>query len=106
MILVKELNSKTTYSSQFEILDFDIEKQFVNPDMEKLTQLAVQTKGKVYFPDQASELINALLENDEYKAIQKNNSTKSPLIGWVWLLIVIAALLSTEWFIRKYNGLL
>lgn len=103
---IKELNSKTTYSSQFEILDFDIEKQFVNPDVEKLTQLAVQTKGKVYFPDQASELINALLENDEYKAIQKNNSTKSPLIDWVWLLILIAGLLSTEWFIRKYNGLL
>lgn len=103
---VKELNSKTTYSSQFEILDFDIEKQFVNPDVEKLTQLAAQTKGKVYFPDQASELINALLENEEYKAIQKNNSTKSPLIDWVWLLIVIAGLLSTEWFIRKYNGLL
>jgi hypothetical protein len=103
---VKELNSKTTYSSQFEILDFDIEKQFVNPDVEKLTQLAAQTKGKIYFPDQASELINALLENDEYKAIQKNNSTKSPLIDWVWLLIVIAGLLSTEWFIRKYNGLL
>ncbi len=74
--------------------------------MEKLTQLAAQTKGKVYFPDQASELINALLENEEYKAIQKNNSTKSPLIDWVWLLIVIAGLLSTEWFIRKYNGLL
>ncbi|WP_395051129.1 hypothetical protein, partial [Flavobacterium sp.] len=37
---VKELNSKTTYSSHFEILDFDIEKQFVNPDVEKLNQLA------------------------------------------------------------------
>ncbi|HSN48518.1 MAG TPA: hypothetical protein VLR29_07120, partial [Flavobacterium sp.] len=30
---VKELNSKTSYSSHFEILDFDIEKQFVNPDV-------------------------------------------------------------------------
>jgi hypothetical protein len=49
---VKELNSKTSYSSHFEILDFDIEKQFVNPDVEKLTQLASQTQGKAYFPDQ------------------------------------------------------
>jgi hypothetical protein len=48
---VKELNSKTTYSSSFEILAFDIEKQFVNPDVEKLTQLA-QTQGKIYFPNQ------------------------------------------------------
>jgi hypothetical protein len=103
---VKELNSKTTYSGHFEILDFDIEKQFVNPDREKLTQLADQTMGKAYYPDQVDALIKTLVENEEYKAIQKDIVTKTPLIDWVWLLIFIAVLLSTEWFIRKYNGLL
>jgi hypothetical protein len=103
---VKELNSKTTYSSHFEILDFDIEKQFVNPDVEKLTQLAAQTKGAVYYPDQVGALIKSLLENEEYKAIQKNKVTKSPLVDWVWVLVLLVGLLSTEWFIRKYNGLL
>lgn len=103
---VKELNSKTTYSSHFEILDFNIEKQFVNPDVEKLTQLAMQTQGKVFFPDQVNALIKTLLESDNYKAIQKNNVTKTPLIDWVWLLIIIAISLSSEWFIRKHNGLL
>jgi hypothetical protein len=103
---VKELNSKTTYSSQFEILDFDIEKQFVNPDVEKLSQLAMQTQGKEYYPDQADILIKSLLENEEYKSIQKNNITKTPLIDWVWLLVLISILLATEWFVRKYNGLL
>lgn len=103
---VKELNSKTTYSSSFEILDFDIEKQFVNPDVEKLTQLATQTHGKTYFPDQVDVLIKTLLENEEYKAIQKNSVTKTPLIDWIWLLVIISILLATEWFVRKYNGLL
>lgn len=103
---VKELNSKTTYSSSFEILDFDIEKQFVNPDVEKLIQLATQTQGKAYFPDQVDVLIKTLLENEEYKAIQKNIVTKTPLIDWIWLLVLISILLATEWFVRKYNGLL
>ncbi|SHM69279.1 hypothetical protein [Flavobacterium xinjiangense] len=103
---VKELNSKTTYSSHFEILDFDIEKQFVNPDVEKLSQLALETQGKEYYPDQADVLIKSLLENEEYKSIQKNNMTKMPLIDWVWLLVLISILLATEWFVRKYNGLL
>lgn len=103
---VKELNSKTIYSSHFEILDFDIEKQFVNPDVEKLTQLAAQTQGKAYFPDQIEVLIKSLLDNEEYKAVQKNNVTKTPLIDWVWLLVLISIFLSTEWFVRKYNGLL
>ncbi|RBN51492.1 hypothetical protein [Flavobacterium psychrolimnae] len=103
---VKELNSKTTYSSSFEILDFDIEKQFVNPDVEKLTQLATQTQGKAFFPNQVDVLIKTLLENEEYKAIEKNIVTKTPLIDWIWLLVLISILLATEWFVRKYNGLL
>ncbi|WP_026729796.1 hypothetical protein [Flavobacterium denitrificans] len=103
---VKEVNSNTSYSSHFEILDFDIEKQFVNPDVLKLKQLALQTNGKAFFENQADDLINTLLENKEYKSIEKNISTKTPIIDWVWLLILIAALLTTEWFVRKYNGLL
>lgn len=103
---VKELNSKTTYSSHFEILDFDIEKQFVNPDMEKLSQLATQTQAKVHYPNQVEALIKTLLENQNYKAIQKEIVTKSPLIDWVWLLILIAISLDSEWFVRKYNGML
>ena len=103
---VKELNSKATYKSHFEILYFDIEKQFVNPDIEKLSQLALQTQGKEYFPDQADVLIKSLLENEEYKSIQKNKITKMPMIDWVWLLVLISILLATEWFVRKYNGLL
>ena len=103
---VKELNTNTSYSSHFEILDFDIEKQFVNPDVTKLKQLALQTGGKAFFEDQADNLINTLLENKEYKSIEKNISTKTPLIDWVWLLILIAVFLTTEWFVRKYNGLL
>ena len=103
---VKELNSNASYSSTFEILDFDIEKQFVNPDLAKLKQLASQTKGTAFVPNQIDELIKQLLSNQEYKAIQKNVVTKTPFIDWVWLLVLIAISLATEWFIRKYNGLL
>ena len=103
---VKELNSKTSHSSHFEILDFDIEKQFVNPDVEKLSQLATQTQAKVYYPNQVDTLIKSLLENEEYKAVQKEIFAKTPLIDWVWLLVLIAISLALEWFIRKYNGML
>ena len=103
---VKELNSNASYSSTFEILDFDIEKQFVNPDVTKLNQLASQTSGVAFVPNQIDTLIKSLLENEEYKAIQKNVVTKTPLIDWIWLLVLIAIFLASEWFLRKYNGLL
>ena len=103
---VTELTSKTTYTGSFEILDFDIEKQFVNPDVEKLSQLATVTKGKLYFPNQIDALIQSLIQDQKYQAIQKSNTTRSPIIDWYWLLILIAVCLGTEWFVRKYNGLL
>lgn len=103
---VKELNSKSSYSGNFEILDFDIEKQFVNPDVDRLDQLASLTKGKLYYPNQAETLIQSLLADDNYKTIEKNNVSRSPLIDWKWLLLLICVFFSAEWFIRKYNGLL
>lgn len=103
---IKELNSNSSYSSTFEVLDFDIEKQFVNPDLNKLKQLASQTKGSVYMPNQVDALIKKLLDDENYKAIQKTIVKKSPLIDWIWLLVLIAVSLATEWFVRKYNGLL
>ena len=104
--VVKELNSNSGYNGYFEILDFDIEKQFVNPDLSKLTQLANQTKGQLLFPDKIDLLIKSLIENEEYKSVQKSIIKKIPLIDWVWLLIILVLSLASEWFLRKYNGML
>jgi hypothetical protein len=103
---VKELNTNNSYSSKFEILEFDIEKQFVNAAAEKLKQLANQTGGKLFYPNQMEQIVASLLNDSDYKAIQKNTINRSPLIEWYWLLVLIALFLSTEWFVRKYNGLL
>ncbi len=103
---VKELNSNTTYNGYFEILDFDIEKQFVNPDLLRLEQLAAQTGAVALLPDKIDTLIDLLLEDEQYKAIQKNVTKVVPLIDSILLLILIALLLASEWLIRKYNGML
>jgi hypothetical protein len=103
---IKELNSNATYNGYFEIIDFDIEKQFVNPDLDKLKQLATHTNSKIFIPNQINLLVKSLLDDDNYKAIQKDVITKTPIIDWYWLLILIAISLAAEWFIRKYNGML
>jgi len=103
---VKELNTNTVYNGYFEILDFDIEKQFVNPDYKKLQQVASQTQGQVYLPNQVTTLIEKLLADDHYKAVEKAIVKKTPLVDWIWLLVLIVAALTAEWFIRKYHGLL
>lgn len=103
---VKENASNTTYSGAFEVLDFEIEKQFVNPDLTRLEQTAANTGGKVYYPAQIDNLIDFLAKNEAYKEIQKETIKRSPLIDLISLLIILAVSLAAEWFTRKYNGLL
>jgi len=104
--IVKEKGSNVQYSGGFQVLDFEAEKQFVNADWPRLKQLAENTQGKAYFPSQVQKLIDFLKNNEQYKPIQKEVISKVPLIDWIWGLILLAILLATEWFTRKYNGLL
>lgn len=103
---VTEKQSNTTFSGGFEVLDFEIEKQFVNPDKSRLEQLAINTKGKVFYPNQIENVIQTLIDNENYIPTQKETIKKSPLIDWIWLLLIAVFALTSEWFIRKYNGLL
>ncbi|CAM4237057.1 hypothetical protein [Flavobacterium terrigena] len=103
---VKETSSNASYNGTFEVLDFDVEKQFVNPDVSKLQQLANQNKGEVIHPNQIDKLIQKLLEKDTYLPVEKSLIKNSPLIDWITLLVILAFSLASEWFTRKFNGLL
>ena len=103
---VTEKQSNSSFSGSFEVLDFEIEKQFVNPDKNRLEQLASNTNGTVFYPNQIEKLIQSLIENENYIPTQKETIKKTPLIDWIWLLVLVVLSLATEWFVRKYNGLL
>jgi|APLak6261678615_1056124.scaffolds.fasta_scaffold00071_37 hypothetical protein len=103
---VTEKQSNTSFSGSFEVLDFEIEKQFVNPDKSRLEQLAINTNGRVFYPNQIENVIQTLIDNENYIPTQKETIKKSPIIDWIWLLLIAVFALTSEWFIRKYNGLL
>ena len=93
-------------SGSFTILEYNVEQQFLNANVTKLQRLATNTGGSAFFINSAENLISALVENDSYKPIQKTDQKVVPLIDWKYLLALIVLALSTEWFIRKYNGLI
>lgn len=102
---VKETTSNASYNGTFEVLDFDVEKQFVNPDVSKLQQLANQNNGEIIYPNQIDKLVQKLLQKDTYLPVEKTIIKNSPLIDSFWLLVIIVVSLAIEWFTRKYNGL-
>ncbi|MUH37914.1 VWA domain-containing protein [Zobellia amurskyensis] len=92
-------------SGSFTILDFDVEKQFLSTNYEKLQRLAQNTSGRLFYPNQNQDLIQDLLSDDRYLPTQKNKQNVVSLIDYRLLLGLMVIALATEWFLRKYNGL-
>lgn len=89
---------------KFKIADFQIEEQFTNANYKKLLKLANKSGGKLYFKNEIAELKKELLENKTFFTTQKLIVKEQNLIDWKWILLIIAFLLSVEWFVRKYFG--
>ena len=103
---VTETRERISKSGQFTILDFDLEKQFLNANHLKLRRLAENNSGNLYYPAQVSGLITDLLNENQFLPVQKSTKNVVSLIDFSIVLGIMVFALALEWFIRKYNGLL
>jgi len=103
---IKHNTESVAASGSFEVLEYNVEQQFLNADIEKLQSLAKNSDGNAVFNTEIENLISELLTDSRYAAIQKSTKKIVPLIDWKYLLGLIALSLFAEWFIRKYNGLI
>ncbi|RAV30151.1 VWA domain-containing protein [Sinomicrobium soli] len=92
-------------SGEFSILRFDVEQQHTSANVNGLQKLAVQSGGKLLYPDTLDSIYPFLTESPEFKPVRKTSQKSVPLIHWKILLFIIIACLSAEWFLRKYRGL-
>jgi len=90
----------------FVVRDYDIEKQFQNPNITALEKLSTHNNGELVYLNQVDGFIKKLITNKNYKPIIKYSKEQKSLINWKILLGVLISLLGLEWFLRKYNGLI
>lgn len=91
-----------TKSGEFTVVDFDVEKQFSGANVKKLRKT---TDRDLNYLDTPDHLVSQLLDNPDYKPVQRAKTKTSSLIEWRYLLLIMALSLSFEWFLRKYRGL-
>lgn len=103
---IKHNTESVAASGSFEVLEYNVEQQFLNADVEKLQSLAKNSDGNAVFNTEIEDLISELLTDSRYATIQKSSKNIVTLIDWKYLLGIIALSLFAEWFIRKYNGLI
>ncbi len=101
---VREKRTGKRVRGTFKVLENQIESQFITANKREMEMLAANTSNQLYFPNQIESLIEDLLNNNEYRSIQKSKIKQENLIEWWLILTVIVALLTFEWFARKYYG--
>ena len=87
---------------RFTVTAPDLEFEEVRVDLPLLTSLAEKTGGQVVSIDRIDEIPAQL--NDASETIV-SNSTPRALWDRAWVILIVIALLSAEWLIRKLHHL-
>jgi hypothetical protein len=90
-------------TSQFLVRAQNLEAQNLTADFGLLRTLSRETGGKFYTLDQISLLTSDLQQNKAASLIH-SEETFNQLINLKWVFFLLLALISTEWFLRKYLG--
>ena len=93
-------------TGRFSIISYNVEQQFTTANLNGMKQLSSMPDKNVFNYQTLHQLKKNLLEDKRYAIVQKSNEKAVPLVEWYFLLFLIIALLSGEWFYRKYTGLI
>ncbi len=93
-----------TDAGEFIVSALNIEKINTIADHNLLFNLAERGGGEMIYPDQLDELAEKINARDDIKTISYSQKRYSEVLNFPLLLILIIALLSAEWFMRKRAG--
>jgi hypothetical protein len=101
---VKQGNQTFTAKGQLTIKPLNLETRQSAADHQLLSAMAKQSGGQMLMPSQLGQLADLIRKNDNIKTVVYEDKHYSDLVDLKWLFIIILALLSAEWFMRKREG--
>lgn len=93
-----------TETGEFLVVENRAEFIRTKADFNLLNALAKAKGGEMFGSSQLDDLIRKLNNLETAKAVIHTTKDWKSIIEWKWILFLIAALLTLEWFLRKYNG--
>ncbi|MBK7029413.1 MAG: hypothetical protein IPH45_09440 [Bacteroidales bacterium] len=100
-----QFNGKTfEKSASFVITSINEELLNTVADHTLMFNLAKQHQGEMYRPGDLSKLEQALNSREDFVTVSYTQKKYTDLVNMFWVFFLITALISSEWFIRKYMG--
>ena len=97
-------NQSFNATGQFTIKPLNLETRQSAADHRLLADMAKQSGGQMLQPSQISQLADLIRKNENIKTVVYEDKHYSDLVDLKWIFVLILALLSAEWFIRKREG--
>jgi cellobiose-specific phosphotransferase system component IIB len=97
--------TKFQKSGEFHVVQLNVEQLDLRARHEILKQMALQSGGSFYNINDFERIPGDLKTDENVKKISYSTIDLIDLIQLKWILFLIILLLSTEWFVRKYQGL-
>ncbi|MHB8207453.1 hypothetical protein [Mucilaginibacter sp.] len=102
-----KLGNKTFMANgQLTVKALNLETRQSAANHQLLNAIAKQSGGQMLLPSQMDKLADLIKKNDNIKTIVYEGKHYDDLVDIKWVFILILALLSTEWFMRKREGLI
>ena len=103
--------AKTQYNGEilsaggaFSVQSIQLEMFETTADHQLLANLSERSNGAMLYPRQIEELPNMIQASGLVKPLLYESATSQGLIHLKWIFFILMALLSVEWFLRRYWG--
>jgi hypothetical protein len=93
-----------TASGQFSVSAIDLEALNTVADHKLLYQISEGSGGKMFFPADLDKLTDDILAREDIRPVTYTKRKYEDLLNKGWIFLLIAGLLSLEWFLRKRAG--
>ncbi len=91
-------------SGMFSVVPLQLEGLNTIANHQMLATLSKKTGGQMVYPSQAASIADFIKKAETIKPVIYTNYRTTTLLNWKWLFFIILALLTAEWFLRKYWG--
>ena len=105
-ISTKLKSKEISKSGKFIVLPSVLEYRQLTANHDLLMKISQQTHALFFDKNNWSQLVDSIKLNPNFKPQVYTSEKLTDLINLKWILLVLFVFLSTEWFIRKYFGII